>query len=146
MQLLQYVVPQDITLYRYADDHLASKKAKVSQLPGAIEDLEHCMTDVKSWMNENLLKMNSDKTEFLVVGWSRMICKCESDTITVTGDTIQRSKCIKCLGTWIDENLSFKEHIKRKCGIAMGNIQILKRIKKLNISSLKKPLLQLLWP
>ena len=73
--------------------------------------------------------MNLDKTEFLLVGSSRMVCKCESDTITVTGDTIQRSRCIKYLGTWIDENLSFKEDIKRKCGIAMGNIQRLKRIK-----------------
>ena len=58
-----------------------------------------------------------------------MVCKCELDTITVTGDTIQRSKSIKYLGTWIGENLSFKEHIKRKCGIAMGHIQRLKRIK-----------------
>ena len=79
---LQDVIPQDITLYGYANDHLASKKAKVSQLPGAIEDLEHCMTDVKSWMDENCLKMNSDKIEFLVVGLSRMVCKCKSDTIT----------------------------------------------------------------
>ena len=65
---LQYVVPQDITLYGYADDHLASKKTKVSQLPDAIEDLEHCMTDVKSWIDENHLNMNSDKTDSLVVG------------------------------------------------------------------------------
>ena len=99
------------------------------------------MTDVKSWMDENHLKMNLNKSEFLLVGLSRMVCKCELDTITVTGDTIQRSRCIKYLGTWIDENLSIKEHIKRTCGIAMGNIQRLKRIKHF---LLKKPLLQLL--
>ena len=64
---LQYVVPQNITLYRYVNDHLASKKAKVSQLPGAIEDLEYCMTEVKSWMDKNHLKMKLDKTEFLAV-------------------------------------------------------------------------------
>ena len=81
------------------------------------------MTDVKSWMDENHLKMDSDKTEFLVVGSHRMVCKCELDTITVTGDSIQRSRCIKYLGTLIDDKLSFKEHIKRKCGMAMGNIQ-----------------------
>ena len=44
--------------------HLAFKKAKVSHLPGTIEDLEHCMTDVKSWMDKKHLKMNLDKTEF----------------------------------------------------------------------------------
>ena len=125
-------------------DHLASKKARVSHLPSATEDLAHCVTDVKSWMDENHLKMNSDKTVFLVVGSSRMVCKYESDSSTVTGDTIQRSRCKKYLGTWIDENLSFKEHIKRKCGIALGNIQRLKRIK--HFFSLKNPLLQLLWP
>ena len=74
------------------------------------------MTDVKSWMDENHLKMNLDKTEFLLVGLSRMVCKCELDTITVTGDTIQRSRCIKYLGTWIDENFPLRsilrEHVE----------------------------------
>ena len=51
-----------------------------------------------SYVHPRDCKVNvNGKTDFLVGGLSRMVCKCKSDTITVTGDIIQRSRFIKYL-------------------------------------------------
>ena len=39
---------------------------------------------------------------------------------------VPRSNTIKYLGAWLDQHLSFKTHIKKKCQTAMMNLQRMK--------------------
>ena len=81
-------------------------------------------------MDENRLKMNSDKTEFILMGSKQQLQKASTSEIVINGQTIERRKKIKYLGADLDEELSLKEMINRKCRIAMGNLQKLKKIRK----------------
>ncbi|KAH3850905.1 hypothetical protein DPMN_093381 [Dreissena polymorpha] len=63
------VVPPSITVYGFADDHTANKRFKPTSSfveRTAIQELESCALVINNWMNENKLKMNASKTEFIM--------------------------------------------------------------------------------
>ena len=51
-------------------------------------------------------------------------------TINICGDIVLKSKKIKLLGSWLDENVSFKSRINIKCRTAMYNTQCIHNIRK----------------
>ena len=95
--------------------------SKYNEEDNTIHQLQDCCMRVKNWMDHNRLKMNSDKTEFILIG---------SKQININIVNIAKSETIKYLGAWIDNNLSFKKHITERCNMAMWNLHKLKHIRK----------------
>ena len=129
---LQEIIPADIMLHGYADDHAVKLSFPTNDENNqtiAIESLEQCARNIKNWMDQNRLKMNASKTEFIMFGSKEQLMKCNTSNITVSGDIVSRSNKIKYLGVTIDEALNFKDHIKMKCKTAMWNIQRVKQIR-----------------
>ena len=127
------VIPKSISVYGFADDHIAKKSFKPTtvQLENqAIKELEQCATTIDTWMKQNKLKMNSSKTEFILVGSRQQLKKCNTKSIDIAGDTVESVPCIRYLGAYLDEQLTFKDHIKRKCQTAMFNYLRIKNIRK----------------
>ena len=122
---MKTIVPSDIAIHAYADDH-ALKKAFNSSVPQdkvkASESLSRCLDEVRSWMNSCHLKMNTDKMEAIMFGSRQQIRKCRLEAIEVCGDSIPYSESIKYLGVCIDGNLCLYNHIAAKCRIAMFNL------------------------
>ena len=76
------------------DDHLVKKEftlGKQEVESKCIHDLQHCVGEVQGWMEENQLKLNSDKTELILFGSRQMISKCITTSIEVNGHTIDQS-------------------------------------------------------
>ena len=66
---MQEVVNPPLTLHGFADEHIVGNKFKPGEWneeERCMHELEECAADLKVWMNENRLKMNSDKTEFVL--------------------------------------------------------------------------------
>ena len=82
-------------------------------------------------MDLNCLKMNTTKMEFIVFGSKQQLMKVEVTSINVNGDSIPRSEVIKYLGTWMDQYLNFRQHILKKCNVAMINLQRIKAIRRI---------------
>ena len=66
---LQEVIPLDIPLYGYADDHSVKKAFRAgsqnkNEEKKTIEDLENGAKNIKTWIGINRLKMNDGKSEF----------------------------------------------------------------------------------
>ena len=115
------ITDTDTEILGYADDHGLHKSfdPRITQNENiTISSMENCMLDVHKWMNENRLKMNPTKTEFIYFGSRQMIAKCQIECLNVLGDIIQRSDVIRCLGVWLDSQLSFVHHINQKCKVA----------------------------
>ena len=62
------VIPPAITVYGFADDHTANIRFKPTpaEEASAIQDLQNCAITINNWMNNNKLKMNNAKTEFII--------------------------------------------------------------------------------
>ena len=130
---LQNVVQSPIKLYGFADDHAIRDSFMPDNIPDSetyvIATIESCITSIKHWMDRNRLKMNSAKTDFILIGSRQQLVKCKTTSILANGEMVQRSSIIKYLGALIDERLSFKQFINSKCRIAMWNLQKLKAIR-----------------
>ena len=80
--------------------------------------------DIKSLLYCQLLLDSSYNMKDVIVKQFKI------SEVNINGEVIQRSGCIKYLGANLDDRPSPKDTINRKCGIAMGNLQKLKLIKK----------------
>ena len=130
---LKDVVPHSIDLHGYADDHALKLSFSANDRDAerqAIIDLQNCAQSVNTWMNENRLKMNPSKTEFVMFGSIHQLNKCKTDHLVVCNSSVVRSKKVKYLGAILDESLTLKEHIASKCKTAMWNIQRIKHIRR----------------
>ena len=127
------IVPATVDIHGYADDHALKKAFKASSRTDeitSIASLRSVIFDIKSWMDENRLKMNNSKTEFILFGSRQQLAKLTTTTIDINGVLINRSPSIRYLGADLDERLTLGGMITRKCRVVMGNLQKLKLIRK----------------
>ena len=66
----------------------------------------------------------------MLFGSNPQLNKCTSDPLLFDGDLIDMSRCVKYLGGHLDKNLTFKDHITKKCRAAMINYNMIKSIRK----------------
>ena len=97
-----------INFHSYADD----TQLYIAVSPedtGPIDSLFNCILDIKSWMAENFMQLNQDKTEVLVIGPEAMREKLNFKLETLA---LKPSDKVKNLGVVFDSNLTFEHHIK----------------------------------
>ena len=91
--------------HSFADDTQLQKSSEPHQLDNAIQSMETCISDVKSWMTHNKLRLNDDKTEALVVCSQRMSASLSlPESLSVGNASVPFSKSAKNLGVTIDSN------------------------------------------
>ena len=88
---LQKVIPKGIDLQGFGDDHgyknnfmEKSRDNKAAR----IKEIEECARNIKTWMDENRLKMNNSKTEFRMFGSWQHLQKCTTNTININREEI----------------------------------------------------------
>ena len=67
--IMKDTIPDCVDIPGYADDHAVKVSFSAvdtnDKIP-AIRYLEHYAIDIKSWMDQSRLKMNSSQTEFII--------------------------------------------------------------------------------
>ncbi len=98
-----------ISFHCYADDtqlYISTRPDETSKL----SKLTECVKNVKDWMTNNFLLLNSDKTEILLIGP-------KNSTQNLLDHNLQLDGChftsftVKNLGFILESNLSFENHI-----------------------------------
>ena len=131
---LQAEILANVRLNAFADDHSLNYAFKANNREQEVEtmnSLEQCLLGVNRWMNQNRLKMKTEKTEFIIFGSGQNLPKCSAKNINVCGDIVECSNKIRLLGTWLDTGLTFKHRISMKCRMAMFNLQKIRQIRPL---------------
>uniref|UniRef100_A0A4W6FHD0 Reverse transcriptase domain-containing protein n=1 Tax=Lates calcarifer TaxID=8187 RepID=A0A4W6FHD0_LATCA len=124
----QIIRSHGINFHCYADDtqlYVPIKADNASQ----IRELEICLSSVKSWMSQNFLLLNSDKTEMLVIGPARYRHQFDHVTISLDSCVISQSTTAKNLGVTLDRTLSFDQHIKDITKTAFFHLRNIARIR-----------------
>ena len=70
-----------------------------------------------------------ERLSFIMFGAKKQLAKCKTTSIDVNKTVVSKSEVVKYLGTWMDCNLTFKDHIVKKCRTAMINLQQIKLIR-----------------
>ena len=94
---------------------------------------------VKSWLCHNKLSLNTDKTNFLLVGTPQKLRHIEAPIdIKIDGLQIRQVEHVKYLGVWLDQHLNWNEHMKLTSSKIASRLALLRRIRKyLTIDSAK---------
>lgn len=103
-----------IRYHFYADDGQLFKAANPrsqDNLNDSLSYLEHALKLVSRWMYLNKLKLNEQKTEFLVIGSKQSLSKVPINNIRVGTESVKKTKTARNLGVMIDDTMSFLAQI-----------------------------------
>ena len=94
-------------------------------------DLEETAADIIQWMHSDKLKLNSDKTECLLIGMRQQLQKISNISTSLVGDPQIAPSCeVQNLGTWFDSKMSMLSHINKTCSSAFYYLHNMRRIRK----------------
>ena len=122
--LIDQIVPKDITLNGFVDDHSLRKSFTAdnwTQEQQAKHRMELTFSNVKEWMDSMCLKLNTEKTEYIMFGSCHQLTKINPESLQAGPDLIELSNKVKYLGALLDNTLSFDQHISSKVQKAMAN-------------------------
>ena len=96
----------------------------------SFETLKTCIREIKKWMNENFLQLNTDKTQLLFFGTDRQLSKIRHTTFDAAGDIVQVATNIRNLGVIFDEVLTMKDQITDISRKSFNVLRNIARIRK----------------
>ena len=120
----------NIDYHIYADDTQFYCSLDIKSLDEVLNLMSACISDVRSWMISNKLKINDDKTEFLLI--TSPCTKLTDDVyISISQENISSSKSCKSLWVMFDHHMSMDVQIKNVCRSALFHIRNVSAIRHL---------------
>lgn len=127
--VLLYVLPlgkiirqhRDVFYHLFADDNQLYCSFKPSETH-KLSSLMNCFSQIKLWLNDNYLQLNTDKTETLIIAPDSAISGIKQHL----GDLSHSAKpSLRNLGVVFDESMSLEHHVKllwKNCFFQLRNI------------------------
>jgi hypothetical protein len=121
---------QNVDYHFYADDTQIYVTFKPNTMPTALKRMDTCLYVVQHWMSTSMLKMNAEKTEFLLISSKQMTTKLQSPSVNVGSCTITPTKTARNIGAIFDSCASMEPQINSICKSAFYQIRRLGKIRK----------------
>ena len=116
----------------YADDSqiYVSFKPTQNNAVYALNMLESCVSEIREWMTDNFLKLNDNKSEFIVMG-----SKCLRDKLNISHFRIANSSSVPAskvrnLGAYFDMDMTLNHHISEICKSSSFHLRKIGLIRK----------------
>ena len=95
-----------------------------------INCLEDCIRDIRLWMKQNFLKLNDDKSEFILFGSHQQLAKVSVPHVKIGDSSVPSSIVVRNLGVMFDSTMSLKPHVSnviRNSALHLRNISRLRK-------------------
>ena len=114
----------------YADDCQVYFAVKNRDEQTDVEKLELCLSEMKSWLGNNFLKLNPTKTEILLVGSRSNLAVLPRLTVTIDDCNLVSHDSVKNLGVVFDSAMSMNLFVSEKCKVISNYLRAIARIRK----------------
>ncbi len=117
-----------VSFYCYADDtqlYISSRPGETHQ----IEKLMEFIVDIKNWMTNNVLLLNSEKNRGVNFGPKNHTSNNLEHCLTLDGCSLDSSSSVRNLGVLFDSNLSFDSHVSSICKTAFLNLKNISKLR-----------------
>ena len=115
----------EINFHLYANDsqnYLGFKTPIEGSQAEMAHQLENCISDICIWMQDNLLKLNDEKMEFLILGTPHQINLINDMSIQVSNTTIQPIESARNLGINLDKWTTYVNKVTSTLYLSLQNI------------------------
>ena len=116
--------------HSYADDTQVYKHFPENMCNTSVPAMVTCIGDINHWMTSNRLKLNADKTDFILLRTRQQLAKLNLPTIHLCGVNVLVSPTVTCLGVLIDSELTFAAHVRRLTGRCFYQLHQLRTIRR----------------
>ena len=82
-----------------------------SKATGAVRVIEDCSADIRTWTENNLLKLNLNKTELIVFSSKQSVNKAGNFRLNVGPSYIESAKSVRTLGIILDKTLEMAKEV-----------------------------------
>ena len=122
-----------VTYHLYADDqqlYLAFKPSNAGAKEQCIKQLQGCIADIHKWMSANMLKLNNEKTEFIMFGTNHQLKKTESVStrIAISNTNVLSVDHVCNLGFLMDNTLKNQFQINKLTSSTFNQLMNIRRI------------------
>ena len=114
----------------HADDTRLYVEFNKSSMAASLQHLKLWIDGINSWMSQNILKLNEDKTEVIVFGSRKYLEGMPSIFIRVGDCTITPTRYVHNLGAYFDSRMNIEEFIIKKCRACQLQLHKIARIRK----------------
>ena len=133
------VPPHGLSVHGYADNTQVyltiSDPTNSDSVRCECLGLEKCLANIHCWMSANMLKLNTEKTEVLVVGTLSKLKSLDVDSLNVGGSrVIITDKPVRNLGVMMDRHMAMSAQVRqvvrtayhhlRNIGLARGMLTV----------------------
>jgi len=120
----------DVQYHLYADDSQIYVTTTIDELDNAQRKLEECLAAVQQWMVDHSLKLNPDKTEFIVFASREVSKRLPPRLLHVGSAEVEQSQCVKNLGFYMNTNLTYEQHVNNVCRVGYLQLKLLSKLKR----------------
>ena len=117
----------------YADDgqlYLSFKPTNLFSKDNTLRSVEKCLVEIVSWMNNNMLKINADKTEVILFSSKSNQKHVETISVKIGKEDIKPSTNVRNLGAFLDSEMNMEKHINSVCRSGYGQLRQIGHIRK----------------
>ena len=132
-KIFEIVDKHNLEIHCYAGDsqlYLSFCPNNIANQEAALARVERCIEDIRDWMLNDKLKLNDDKTEFIIIGTLQQLAKVSINTLRVGAATITPVLSARNLGSWLNTKLTMATHILKTCNSAFYFLYNLRRTRK----------------
>lgn len=117
-----------IVTHKYIDD------TTLTQIIDSGEDdiMNSALTTITDWSHQNFMKINAKKTKEMVTHMRKKSLNIEP--LTMNSSEIERVHHFKILGIWVDDKLTWDQHIHKLMAKLSQRIYYLKQLKRSGVS------------
>jgi len=122
-----------LNFHIYADDtqiYCSFDAKSMLTATALLEKIAACVSEIRSWMAYFKLKMNDDKTEFVIMCSPHYLNTFKELTIKIGDTTINAAKKARNLGVIFDAHLDMKKHVTSVCQSAFFQLRKIGSIRK----------------
>ena len=110
-----------IDVHFYADDtqlYIRFDPKERDAEEGAAEIMNDAIEEIRVWMERNFVKLNSKKTEYMLISSPHMRNTITAIDVTVGRETVSPSDSARNLGVYFDKSMNMDRHISHICQTA----------------------------
>ena len=118
-EVIYHSYADDTQIYIHPEDNPEAHRE-------ATDKLQRCITDICEWMEMNVLKLNEERTEYIIFSRNKTPVH---DAIKAVSNDAAAQDTVKILGVTLDRNMTLERQVINTCKSIYMNNRKLRRIR-----------------